>query len=163
MRALIFRRFTNSLSLPLGLRCAKIGLAYLENGSVVFMPYLCMRASSTVRSSLRLIGTGRLSVCTGLSSCGVRLTLNYVLIPISSRWRAKMVLNSTFVSSNLSRSFPVISESVHLSMARNLLWDSSFAVGSSFSSSASSRNSFRILFWMSECSSSFPEFSGVGN
>ena len=60
MRALIFRRSTRSLSLPLGFRCANIGLAYLENGSVVIMPYLCMRANSTVRFSLRLMGTGRL-------------------------------------------------------------------------------------------------------
>ena len=90
MRALIFCRSTNNLGLPLGFRCANIGLAYLENGSVVSMPYLCMRASSTVRSSLRLIMTGRLRVYTGLSSCGVRLILYCVFIPISSRWRAKM-------------------------------------------------------------------------
>ena len=89
MSALISHGSTNSLSLSLGFRCAKIGLAYSENGSVVTMPYLCIRASSTIRSSLRLIGAGRLCVYTGLSSCGVRLTLNCVFIPISSRWRAK--------------------------------------------------------------------------
>ena len=51
----MLRKSTNSLSLPLGFRCAKIGLAYLEKGSVVIMPYQCMRASSTVRSSLRSV------------------------------------------------------------------------------------------------------------
>ena len=126
------------------------------------MPYLCMRASSIVRFSLGLVGTGRLCVYTGLSSCGIRLTLNGVFFRISNRWRAKMSLNSTIVSSSLSRSFPVISESVHLNMERNLLRDSSFAVGSSVSSSASSRSSFRILFWVGECSGIFwgwePEF-----
>ena len=149
MRALIFRRATNSLSsLPLGFRCANIGLAYLEDWRVVIMPYLCMSASSTVRSSLRFIGTGRLCVYTGLSSCGVRLTLNCVFILISSLWRAKMSWNSTMVFSRLSRSFPVISESVYLNVARNLFRDSSFSVGSSFSSSASSRSSFKIRFCM---------------
>ena len=125
------------------------------------MPYLCMRASSTVRSPLKLIGTGsNLCVYTGLTSFGVRLTLNCVFIQISSRWRAKMSFNSTIVSSKLSQSFPVISESVNLNTERNLLRDSSF--GSKFSNWACSRNSFMILFWMSECSSSFPGFSGVG-
>ena len=58
MSALILRRSTSSLSLPLGFRCANMGLAYLEKGSVVMIPHRCMRASSTVRSSLRLMGTG---------------------------------------------------------------------------------------------------------
>ena len=163
MSALIFRRSTRSLSLPLGFRCANMGLAYLEKGSVVMMPYLCMRASSTVRSSLRLIGTGRLWVYTGLSSFGVRLTLNCVFIPMSRRWRANMSLNSTNVLSRLSRSLPVISESVHLNNERNLCRDSAFSVGSSFSSSASSRSSFKIRFCMAVCSCSLPGLSGVGN
>ena len=163
MRALTFRRSTNSLSLPLGFRCANIGLAYLENGSVVIMPYLCMEANSTVRSSLRMIGTVRICVYTGLSSCGVRLTLSCVFIPISSLWRAKMSWNSTIVFSRLSRSFPVISESVHSNIARNLFRESSLSVASSFSSSASSRKSFKYRFCTGECSCSLPGFSGVGN
>ena len=67
------------------------------------------------------------------------------------------------MSSSLSRSFPVISESAHFNLEKKLLRDSSFAVGSSFSSSASSRSSIRILYRMGECSSSFSGFSGVGN
>ena len=160
MSALIFRKSTNSL-LPLAFRCANIGVAYSKNGSVVIMPYLCMRVSSTARSSLRIIGTGRLCVYTGLSSLGVKLTC--VFIPISSLWRAKMSCISTMVISRLSRSFPVIIESVHLNIARNLFRDSSFSVGSSFSSSASSRSSFEIRFCIGECSCSLPGFSGVGN
>ena len=163
MKALILRRSTNSLSVPLGFRCAKMGQAYLENGSVVIMPYLCMRASYTVRSSLRWIGTGKFCVYTGLSSCGVRLTLNCLFIPISSLWRVKMSWNSTMVFSRLSRSFPVISDSVHLKIAWNFCRDSSLSVGSSFSSSASSCSSFKIRFCISECSCSLPGFSGVGN
>ena len=74
-----------------------------------------------------------------------------------------MLLNSTMVSSRFSRSLPVISESVHLNMDRNLFRDSSFSVGSSFSSSARSRSSFKIRFCMDECSCSLPGCSGVGN
>ena len=159
MSALIFCRSTRSLSLPLGFRCANIGLANLENGSVVIMPYLCMRASSIVRSSLRLMGTGRLWVYTGLSSFGVRLTLNCVFNPISSLWRAKCRETRQLW---LSRSFPVISESVHLNIERNLVRDCSFSVGSSFSSSASSRSSLKIWRCIGKCSDSFPGSSGVG-
>ena len=72
-------------------------------------------------------------------------------------WNWKMVF------SRLSRSFSVISESVQLNIARNLFRDSSFSVGSSFSSSASSRSSFKIRFCIDECSCSLPGFSGVGN
>ena len=100
---------------------------------------------------------------TGLSSFGVRLTLNCVFIPMSSLWRTNMSWNSTIVASRFSRSFPVISESVHLNIDRNLVRDCSFSVGSSFLSSASSRSSLRILRCIGECSDSFPGFSGVGN
>ena len=84
MSALILRKSTSSRSLPLGFRWANMGLAYLKNGSVVIIPNQCMRASSTVRSSLRLIGTGRLCMYTSLSSFGVKLTLNCVFIPMKS-------------------------------------------------------------------------------
>ena len=67
------------------------------------------------------------------------------------------------VFSSLSRSFPVVSESVHLNIARNLFRDSSFSVGSRFSSSASSGSSFEVRFCMGECSCSLPGFSGVRN
>ena len=138
-----------------------VDLTHLEKGSGVMIPYMCMRA--TVRSSLRLMGIGRLCVITSLSSCGVRLTLNCVFIPMSSLWRKKMSSNSTIVGSRRSRSFPVISESVHLIIVRNLVRDSSLSVGSSFSSLASSRSSLKIRFCKGECSCSFPGFSGVGN
>ena len=67
------------------------------------------------------------------------------------------------VFSRISRFFPIISESVHLNIARNLFQDPSLSVESSFSSSASSRSSFKIRFCMGECSCSLPAFSGVGN
>ena len=100
---------------------------------------------------------------TGLSSFGVRLTLNCVFIPKSSLWRAIMSWNSTIVASRLSRFFPVISESVHLNIERIFVRDCSFSVGSSFSSSASSRSSLRIRRCIGKCSDSFPGSSGVGN
>ena len=56
----ILRKSNKSRKRPLGFRCAKMGLAYLEKGRVVIIPYLWSRASSTVMSSFRLIGVGRL-------------------------------------------------------------------------------------------------------
>ena len=38
--SLFFLRLTSSLGFPLGFFCTSIGLAYLENGRVVMMPYL---------------------------------------------------------------------------------------------------------------------------
>ena len=67
-----------------------------------------MRTSSTVGSSLRLIGTSRLCVYTGLSSFGFKLILKCVFIQMSSVCRAKMSLNSTIVSSRFSRSFGIL-------------------------------------------------------
>ena len=82
--------------------CAKTGMAFLLEGNVVMMPYLCSRASSTRMSSLRLIGAGRLWLWAGLLSKGVSCTLNSVLIPKLKRCRAKVSLNST---SRASRAF----------------------------------------------------------
>ena len=151
---LIFRKSTRSLNLPLGLRCAKMGLAYFENGRVVIIPYLCISASSTVRSSLRLMGTGRLCVYTGWSFLGDRQTLNWVFIPMSSRWRAKMSLNSTKMDSRFSRSSPVMSESFPLNSERNCDLDFSSCLGSSSSSFCSCRSSRRMRCWMGVCSDS---------
>ena len=67
MRLLIFLKSTNNLNFPLGLRCAKIGLAYFEKGNVVMMPYLWSKANSTVISSFKCIGVGRLCLYAGLS------------------------------------------------------------------------------------------------
>ena len=55
-----FSHVKNIRSLPLGFRWEKTGLAYLLNDSDVIIPYLCNRANSTSRSSLRLSGAGRL-------------------------------------------------------------------------------------------------------
>ena len=79
MRLLIFPRSTMSLRRPLGLRRAKIGLACLENGKVVMIPYLCRWASFTVISHLRLIGVGRLWPKAGLSSFGVSFTSMFTI------------------------------------------------------------------------------------
>ena len=163
MSPLILRSSTSSLSLSMGFRWAKIRLAYFEKGCSVMIPYRCVRASSTVRSSLRFIGTNRIWLWTCLSSFGVKLTLNCVFIPMLDRWRAKMSLNFTIAASKISRSFPVICESVQLNLERKLVRDSSLSVGSSFSSSANSRSSCRIRFCIGECSSEFPVFSGLGN
>ena len=100
---------------------------------------------------------------TSLSSFRVTLTLKCVFIPMSSLCRAKMPLYSTIVSSRFYRLFPVMSESIHLNIARNFFRVCSFSFGSSFSSSANSRSSFKIRFCVGEYSSVFPGFSGVGN
>ena len=92
--AFIFRRSTSTRSLPFGLRCAKIGLAYFEEGRVVIKPYLCFSANSTVKSSLKFIGTGKLCVYIGRSSKSVNFTLKLFFIPMLSRWRAKISLYS---------------------------------------------------------------------
>ena len=84
-------------------------------------------------------------------------------MPMSSICRAKMSLNSTIVASRVSRSVAVICESVHLNIEKNLTPDSSFCVGSIFSSSDSSRNFLRIRFCIGEWSTSLPGCSGVGN
>ena len=60
MSVFIFRRSTNRRNLPFGFLFVNIRLASLLKGSVVIIPYLCSKASSTIMSSLRLIGAGRL-------------------------------------------------------------------------------------------------------
>ena len=99
--------------MPFGLRCAKIGLAYFEEGRVVIMPYLCFSANSTVKSSLKLIGTGKLCVYCGRSSYSINFTLKLLFIPMSSRWRAKISLYSTIVCSSCFLSFPSIWDPSH--------------------------------------------------
>ena len=125
MRALIFRKSTSRRSFQLGLRWAKMGLAYLENGRVVMIPYLCFRASFSVRSFRRFMGTGKFCVYTGLSYLGVKHTLNCVFIPMSRRWRAKMALNLSVIGSRFSRSSPVIGESFHSNIERNCVLERS--------------------------------------
>ena len=125
MRALIFRKSTRRRSFQLGLRWAKMGLAYFENGRVVMIPFLCFRASSTMRSFWRFMGTVKLCVYSGLSFLGVKHTLNCVFIPMSRRWRAKMALNLSVIDSRFSRSSSVISESFHLNIERNCVLERS--------------------------------------
>ena len=60
IKLLFLRKSTRRRSLVFGLFCAKIGLAYLRNGSVVIMPYLCSQANSTGMSSFVSILVGRL-------------------------------------------------------------------------------------------------------
>ena len=118
-----------------------MGLAYLENGRVVMIAYLCIKASSTVRSSLKFLG-----VYFGLSFLGVlEAYLSLVFIPMSRRWRAKMSLNSTMMESRFSRSSPVISESFHLNLERNCDLERSSCLESSCSSFCGSRSSLTHL------------------
>ena len=123
------RRSTSCLIFPLGSRCAKIGLAFFENSSFVMMPKRCIKASSTVKLSFRLIGTVRLWVYTGLTFSGVKRTLNCVFIPMSSRCHASMLLKSIIRDTRLSRSSPVITESFHLDSDRLSVLKSAQLVG----------------------------------
>ena len=148
MSSLIFRKSNSRRSFPLGLRCAKMGLTYFENVRFVMIPYRCISASSTVRSSLRLLGTGRLWVFTGLSFLGVRHTLNWVLIPMSRRWWTRMSLNSLLMESRVSRSSPVIDESSHLDTSTILVLNFPSYLGSSCSNFCSSPNSVRMRCWI---------------
>ena len=93
MKLLIFLRSTYSRRFPLGFCCAKIGLALFLNGSVVMIPCLCKRASSTSIPSLRFGGAGGLRLCAALSSLGINLTLKSLLIPMSNRCLVKISLN----------------------------------------------------------------------
>ena len=85
----------------------------MENGKVVIMPYVCIKASSTVKSSLRLIGTGRFCVYIGASILTVSLTLKLLLMPMSRRCLVKMSLYSTITSSKCFHSSPCISDPSH--------------------------------------------------
>ena len=140
-----------------------MGLAYLEKGSTVMIPHLCIWANSTIRSSFRWIGIGRLWLYTALSSLGVNFTLNSVFIPISILCLANMSWYSTRIISIACFSISVRSVSVQSKRVRNLFRDSVLSCGLSFSLSLSSFNSLRILACIGMCSSGFPGFSGVGN
>ena len=140
-----------------------MGLAYLENGCVVLIPYLCIKASSTVRSSLRLTGTGRLCVYTGFSFFGFNFTLKSLLMPMSRRWRAKISLYSIITSLSCCFSSPCMKESSLWNVLRKSSRDSLFSVWFNFSFCSNSLISLRMRFWMGVCSASFPGFSGVGN
>ena len=56
----MFCKSTKKRSLHFGFLCAKTGLPFLLNGKVVKLPYFCSEAKSTVMSSLKLIGVGRI-------------------------------------------------------------------------------------------------------
>ena len=140
-----------------------MGLAYLEKGSTVMIPYLCIRANSTIRSSFRWIGIGRFWLYTALSSLGVNFTLNSVFIPMSILCLANISWYSTRMSSIACCSISVRSVSVQSKRLRNLFRDSVLSCGLSCSLSLSSFSSLRIFVFIGVCSSGFPGFSGVGN
>ena len=140
-----------------------MGLAHLEKGSTVMIPESCIRANSTIRSSFRWNGIGRLWLYTVLSSQGVNFSLNSVFIPISILCLAKISWYSTRISSIACFSNSVRSVSVQSNCLRNLFRDSMRSCGLSSSLSLSSFNSLRILVCIGVWSSGFPGFSGVGN
>ena len=146
MRLLIFLKTTKSRSFLLCFRSAKVGLAYLLNGSVVMIPYLCNRASSTSISSLRLSGAGRLWLYTVLPSMGVTLTLKSFSMPYSNRCLAKMFLNWTdrFTMDVFVCETSV--ESVKSKFDRNTSREFWFARGLSLSNSSNAYNSVRTQF-----------------
>ena len=119
------------------------------------MPYLCINASSTVRSSFRLIGTGRFCVYMGRSSFGVSFTLKVFWMSMSS---AKMSLYSTIVCSSCFLSLPSICDPSYLNISRNSFLDSGSLVGSSCSFFMSFLISFNIRRCIVVCSSSFSGF-----
>ena len=122
-----------------------MGLAYLEKGSTVMTPYLCIRANSTIRSSFRWIGIGRRWLYTAVLSLGVNFTLNSVFILISILCLAKMSWYSNGISSIACFYVSVRSVSVQSNSLRKLFRDSVLSCGLSFSLSFSSFSSFRIL------------------
>ena len=74
-------------------------MAYLLNGSVVMIPYLCNRSKSISTSSLKLSGAGKFWLYAALSSMGVGLNFKSLLMLMSKRCLAKMSLNGTSRSS----------------------------------------------------------------
>ena len=126
---------TSIRSLPSGFRYANIGEEYLLYGSVVMIPYSCTRASSTSRSTFKLVGVGKLCAYTGSSCLGGNLILKSVLIPMSKRWRAKIMWYLTSSASILCCSCSLRTESFQLQFLRNLCRYSSSQVGSSFPAS----------------------------
>ena len=90
-----YSEVNNRRSFPFVFLCANVLLAYLLNGNVVILQYLCSKATFSRMSSLRSIGAGKLWLQAGLVSKGVSCPLNSVLIPISNQSRVKMTCNST--------------------------------------------------------------------
>ena len=131
---------------PLGFRCAKMGLAYFDKGKTVIIPYLCMRVSSTIKSSFSWIGMGKLWLYTALSSFGVSLTLNSVFIPISILCLPSISWYSTKIFSTVYFSVSVSSVSVQSNRFRNFIRGSTSSFEFSFSFSCSSRSS-SCLYW----------------
>ena len=86
---MIFLRSTRSQSFLLGFHCTKIGHAYLKNSCNVMIPFLGMRASSTVRSTFTWTGIGRFWLSAVILSFGVSFTSNSMFIPMSIQFLAK--------------------------------------------------------------------------
>ena len=143
---LIFLRSTRRRNLPLGFLCAKMGLANFENGKTVMIPYLCIRVSSTIRSSFRCIGTGRFWLQTIFSSFGVSFTWNSVFIPISILCLANMSWYSTRISSTTCFLISVSSVWVQSNHFKNSIRDSMSSFGFNFSFCCNSHSYFGFVF-----------------
>ena len=119
------------------MRWAKIGEEYLLYGNVVIIPYSCVSAIFTNKSSFKFVAEGKLWAETGSSCLGVNFILTSVLIPMSSLCLAKMpwyLTNSASISC-FSRGFGI--DCFHWKFAKNSCRSSSLDVGSSFSSALS--------------------------
>ena len=151
MRLLIFLRSTRRRSLPFGFFCAKIGVAYFENGNVAIIPYLCSSANSDIMSSLRFTGVGGIRLYAGGSSFGVSLMVISSFIPMSSLWRANMSWKDGFYTRKFSISaiFCLLSmESFQSKLFENCCLNCSFSRGLSCSNCCKLGNSASILFWI---------------
>ena len=160
---LIFLRSAGRRNFPLGFLCANMGLAYLEKGSTVMIPYLWIRANSTIRSSFKWIGIRRIWFYIALSSFGVSFILNSVFISKSILCLSKMLWSSTRISSiacvplSVKSVFSPIKPFEEFVLGfHSLLW-------TEFSFSSSSINSLRLRVCIGVWSSDFPGFSGIGN
>ena len=164
MSVFIFRRSTKRRNFPFWFPfCEYWTSVFAEGSSVVMIPYLCGRASSTRMLSLRLSGAGGLWLLAGLLPNGVICTLNSVLIPLSKRCLAKMSWNSTSRSSTACLASSCKVESVQSKLDWNWFRDSVSFSGFNCFKCSSSRTSLRIRVWMGVCSLSLPGFCGVEN
>ena len=135
---------TKRRDFPLGFFYAKMGFAFFEKGKNVIIPYLCISASSTIRSFFRWIGIGRLWLYTTLSSFGLSFTLNSVFIPLSILCLATISRFSSRIISTACFSNSANSVSVQSNRFINLIRDCTSSLQFSFFFSCSSRSSLMI-------------------
>ena len=144
IRLLNLLRSTRRRSFPLGLLCANMGVAYSKKSSTVNNPFLCIRANSTIRSSFKRTGIGRIWLYTAFLSFGVSFTLISVFIPISILCLAKMSWQSLRISSIACSSVSVKKISVQSNCLKNLIQDSVLSCGLNFSFPLSSISFLRL-------------------